>query len=475
MRSKASTTNKPTAREPTEEDDPFLDNSSPARTPIGRRATGASTRTRQTTASTDAYGALSDSDADEGTPYESVRHKSIRRGILERLQFGSLRRARAPQESDEDAAEADDSQTRTVQQRRGHKRVDSDAVMDASGSESETPSRRPSLYRLPSSLVMSPPGFRIVIEDPVSGALLEGDEAFSPESSPTPKAARNRQPSDKFTPVPVRRSTEEKRNSPFSSPSKAASTYTTAASSPAPSVPHGHGIPRVDSSVLPMSPPMVTSPPLESQLFFGSTTSLNVRVSAPAKGASTPRIPAHAHGGKAKGTEEKQHNKLRTQRSPPPLPFPSTASSSPYRGRLKKSQSPGKNVEGVHAAATIVLRPHAERSDSGASTDSTESEYSIVSSSVTTMNTGHAGTGTGARTGFGKGQGRGTAAERYLARKTALSKVDEIVSRSWSERQLAGGAFPGSPNRFGAVLPVVQKDDEGLGAGIEQSLAALRG
>lgn len=40
--------------------------------------------------------------------------------------------------------------------------------------------------------------------------------------------------------------------------------------------------------------------------------------------------------------------------------------------------------------------------------------------------------------------------QRYEARRTALDKVDAIVSRSWSTRKLNGGSPPSSPTMFGA-------------------------
>ncbi|KAI0738189.1 hypothetical protein C8Q80DRAFT_1114105 [Daedaleopsis nitida] len=389
-----------------EEDDPFLHNSSPTDTPtqVSRRGTTTSMASGQVPSS-QAYDPVSTHE--DGT---SLRQPSIRRSLLDRLRPGSMRWRT------EDAIEEDDrTPERPVQYRRGHKRADSDAIVEGSTTlSSDMSSRRPSIHRNRSSMIVSPSGFRILIEDPESGALLEDDEmrTYTPEASPTPRAkrptsaARQRQASDKFTPAPLRRSISDKRNSPFSSPSKArtATAFSPSLPSPQPIVYRtsepiaGYrpgGLPRVDSSVLPMSPPMVTSPPLESQLFFGSTTSLDAQFSAAVHNKVLMPAPAARPG--------QHHNKLRTQRPPPPLPFPSTASTSPYRGRLKKTPT----------------------SKGGPSRS-------------------------GSRSGTAGGGARGNAAERHIARKTALSKVEEIVSRSWSERQIAGGAYPGSPNNFGA-------------------------
>ncbi|KAI0755600.1 hypothetical protein C8Q74DRAFT_315214 [Fomes fomentarius] len=433
------------------EGDPFLDPSSPAGTPTAaRQGTNVSAYSREVTP-TRCY-ALSD--ADNATPREFLRGNSIRRSIWERLRSGSLRHAGTGAYLEEvDGADGESSTNQ--RHRRGHKRVDSDGTVDTATVGEQTPSRRPSLQSARSSMVTSPPGFRILVEDPESGALLEEDEALSPKSSPTPH--RKRRQTDKYTPAHKRRS-PEKRNSPSASPSKAAGGISPQGDNTSARL----GLSRVDSSILPMSPPMVTSPPLESQLFFGSTTSLDLRAATPAQVASTPRIPAPASAVK----DQEKHNKLRTQRSPSPLPFPSTASTSPYRGRLKKSPTKQARTQTHLHPHHIVLRPQAERSDSGSSS---ESSYSFIS--------GLSKNSTAVGIGAESGKARGTPAERYLARKTALSKVDEILLRSWSERQLAGEVGSGSPNNFGATLAVsnVGEEEEGMGMGIEQRLAAFRG
>lgn len=457
-RSKASTASRqPSVRAVADvtEGDPFLDPSSPAGTPTAaRQGTNVSAYSREATSARSH--ALSG--ADNATPRGSLRDNSNRRSIWDRLRSGSLRHADTGAYLEEvDGADGESSINQ--RRRRGHKRVDSDGTVDTATVGEQTPSRRPSLHSARSSMVTSPPGFRILVEDPESGALLEEDEALSPKSSPTPH--RKRRQTDKYTPAPKRRS-PEKRSSPFASPSNAG----VAAFSPP--VSQGNdasahfGVCRVDSSILPVSPPMVTSPPLESQLFFGSTTSLDLRAATPAQVASTPRIPAPASAFK----DQEKHNKLKTQRSPSPLPFPSTASTSPYRGRLKKSPTKQARTETHLHPHHIVLRPQAERSDSGSSS---ESSYSFIS--------GLSKNSTAVSIGAESGKARGTPAERYLARKTALSKVDEILLRSWSERQLAGEVGSGSPNNFGATLAVssVGEEEEGMGMGIEQRLAPFRG
>ncbi|KAI0773141.1 hypothetical protein BD413DRAFT_539527 [Trametes elegans] len=481
------------------EDDPFLDHSSPTGTPSAAAALGLSgTQLAQRSTSPDPYGAISDEE--DLAPYETLRHKSIRRGIIERLRFGSTRRTEAEyqrgQTEDEELPGTSDSPTpkRTATgNRRGHKRDSSDMkVTDmyshartSSGEGPDTPSRRPTLLRNRSELVTSPPGFRLVVEDPESGALMSAPPSRSaspmktptkePEggswgwnlpwsSSPTKRSGDD----DRFTALPVRRGVADRRNSPYSSPAAVRTvTASTAATSDggesesatAPDAPTTAPNRRVDSSILPASPPMVMSPPLESQLFFGaikspnfgSSPSLDLRMPESAEQKRKPEPTTT-------GTPGEKHKKLKTHRSPPALPFQSTASGSPFRGRLKKS--PTKKA----SAAAAVSPPPRHAPGRADSADSVNLPA-------------HQG---------GKPKARGTPAERHEARASALSRVDEILSRSWSERQLGGEGFPGSPTNFGAFLPgspgqdlagmSLEKlvEEEALnGVGIEQRLGAL--
>ncbi|KAI0329477.1 hypothetical protein GY45DRAFT_862615 [Cubamyces sp. BRFM 1775] len=472
------------------EDDPFLDRPSATTSPIpstglGRQGTTRTTFSQQLT-SPDPYGALSDEE--DAAPYETLRHKSIRRGILERLRLGTLRRPLAAYEpgrtEEEDVACANDSPVRRPSgTRRGHKRDSSDVTVHAMRSPmrtlstEDTPSRRPStLSRNPSELVKSPPGFRLVVEDPESGDLMSAppSRSASPTKSPTKEGASgwgwnlswsaSRSPSkksggdDKFTALPVRRSLADKRISPCSSPSAsriAVSVTTTEESDAGGLAP----LSRIDSSILPASPPMVTSPPLESQLFFGavspdfgSNPSLHLRLPEPAQNKHA-RVAAAAHADDTTSPGDK-HKKLKTHRSPPLLPFPSTASSSPFRGRLKKTPTKKSSAATASPPSSARARPGPDRNVSADSVDSVYKEKS-----------------------------RGTPAQRHEARHSALSKVDEILSRSWSDRQLVRDSFPGSPTNFGAYLPAAAArpsleklvDEEALnGVGIEQRLEALR-
>ncbi|KAI9068923.1 hypothetical protein FKP32DRAFT_1608614 [Trametes sanguinea] len=462
------------------EDDPFLDRSpsrnSPAPAGVGRKGTSRTTFSQRLT-SPDPYSPLSDDE--DAAPYETLRHKSIRRGILERLRLGTLRRP--PPTADYEQGQTDDNAgpSRTsspgVRQptgkRRGHKRDPSDLTVNAmrspmrTTSSEDSPSRQATLSRNPSERVKSPPGFRLVVEDPESGLLTSAppSRAASPAKSPAKEGpswgwnlpwpsspTKQRKGDDKFTSLPVRRSLASLRSlSPSPSISHSVTSPRSAEEGATAKLPP---LSRVDSSILPASPPCVTSPPLESQLFFGavspdfgSNPSLNLRLP---ESAETKRKQGAAAYDGAPATPGKKHAKLTTHRSPPLLPFPSTASTSPFRGRLKKS--PTKRV--TPASSPPSARRGAERTDSADSVDSA------------------------------KAASRGTPAQRHEARRSALNKVDEILSRSWSERQLTGDGFPGSPTNFGAFLPSpagpsLEKliEDEAInGMGIEQRLEALR-
>ncbi|EIW52664.1 uncharacterized protein TRAVEDRAFT_24124 [Trametes versicolor FP-101664 SS1] len=448
------------------EDDPFLARSLAAGTPaapaggLGRHAT---TRT------TFSYGALGDEE--ELAPYDTLRHKSIRRGILERLRMGTVRRPPAPAEyergeTEDDSAPGDidaSPSARLTGKRRGHRREDSDMkvadMRSRTTSTEDSVSRRPTLSRNRSDLVVSPPGFRLVLEDPISGALMSAPPSCN--TSPTkeessawglsfpwqPSPTKPRAGDDKFTALPVRRSQADKR-SPYASPSPSSRALSVLSASEDEDAVDAHNarsmppLSRIDSSILPASPPMVRSPPLDSQLFFGSfgsSPSLDLRL--------PPPVPSkHDEPSRSTPPGEKRA-KLRTQRSPPALPFPSTASTSPFRGRLKKT--PTKRAAPVAAVA---------RNESADSVD-----------------------------GPTAAGGRGTPAQRHEARGSALNKVSEILSRGWGERHQVGGGdgprspFLGSsahesePLSGGASLEKLVDEEAMNGMGIEQRLGALRG
>ncbi|KAI1793764.1 hypothetical protein LXA43DRAFT_885165 [Ganoderma leucocontextum] len=443
------------------EDDPFLGDmgssaadAPPESPPPGRRPVGGSVNTPRRVTSPDPYSALSDTE--DAVPYETIRHKSIKRAILERIRFGTMREPNYERgKTTEDDAETPlrtDSATprRGSQHRKGQRRTGTDGQITPP-TDGVTSSRHPTLARTRSQEVISPPGFRILVEDPTSGALMDEDVDFTPASSSSSR--RHRRTPDKFTRIPDRRNPEEKRGTPrslrMSAPKRAATGASASASeysSPTPSSkprPVRPAMNRYESSILLSSPPLVTSPALESQLFFGSIVSPHpprlpeisaLKVSKQRTGtadssaltASPPAKQGHL-----------QPKKLRTQRSPPLLPFPTMAESSPFRNRLKKPPHGPPH-------AYIPLASHATRADSTDSMDAASESFAT------------APTGSPEKATAVKKLGRTTPAERYHARHTALERVDAILSRSWSERQDNGVE---SPNNFGGFLgPILGAD-----------------
>lgn len=442
------------------DDDPFVDRQPSERNSASfdaSRVNRQSTARRPTSAhNSDSWDHMSDADDDE--PYETVRHKSIRRGILERLKFGTMRRPPSP-EKKSSGLEMQEGGSGIVRQpavRRGnrfaHTRRDSDFTLDAirqppqAHSHTSTPTRSRSSARGgddDSVSVITTPGFRIVEEDteadeiaawkaiPSSrtasnvswekSSLVKGGFASNwstPRSSPTKYVA-----TDKFTALPPRRTVEEKRTSPFSTPGASRTTTLVASTSKLQmstsklqSSPSKYPLTRVDSSVLPISPTRITYPPLESQLFFsaigtdfGSTPSLNLSMPG-----DISRVASNRSSEAIASPSPKPRNKLRTQREPPPLPFPSTASNSPYRNRLKKLTSRG-------TPTPTPTPPVADR-------------YRIPSPPVSPSPSR-------------AGPGGSLPTDGLLARHSALDKVDEIISRSWDQRNMSNESLTASPTR----------------------------
>ncbi|EPS93158.1 hypothetical protein FOMPIDRAFT_1136727 [Fomitopsis schrenkii] len=388
----------------------------------------------------------------DNVPYETLRHKSIRRAILERLKFGTLRRpakAKSDDQPDVESGRIQSSPVRRISSRRGHRRNDSDSnVEDMHGNTSRANSvTHGNTGRSP---MMSPPGFRIIEEDteavvhPGEHARLmatshreDGSDLGTPARensawkwiaswSPSPTIRTE----DSYTALPVRRLTTK------GGPASAAPTLPRTDEYPS-VLPE---ITRVDSSMLPSSPPQVMSPPLHSRLFFSDFGSspllpdLNLFKEQARATASTP---------------ERHINKLHTKREPEPLPFPSTSSSSPYRGRLKKPRVVHPTSPPLPGSPEVVALYHPQHAPISPTIPYDEQVY----------------------------------AERLLARKSALDKVGEIVERGLSQRDMAhgGGTVHASP------LPIVAADrgtrmdardgvgaSMGAGNGIEQRLGLLR-
>lgn len=337
-------------------------------------------------------------------PYDTLRHKSIRRGILNKLKNGSL-------------------------YRKGHKRQDSDLHVEdlrvasegvyspvaMHDSPARCQSQRSNSSAVPRSTIEegSVPGFRIIEEDPDAvpsrqGSVHTRDGGWSwslPWSSGNKSSLE-----DRLTPLPSRRSTAEKRKTPTPSPTRSRPESSDAISTNVdlirPAWP-----PQIDSSVLPSSPALLTSPPMEERLFFGPVSSY------------TPTS-AH-HGIRSDGGESqdmsprvdrqtRKTNKLHTNRSPPLLPFPSSNKDSPYRSRLTKKPGHAKEVD---------VTSHLSTDSVNAMVDAREAD---------------------------------SLDGRHASCHGALNKVDEIIARSWSERELRGDPSTKSPTMFGA-LPVPER------------------
>lgn len=345
-----------------------------------RAATPSHSRPSPTRGSTTSPGSLSD---EENVPYESIRHTSIRRGILERLQRGTDRSA------------SRDPSRRTAQTYlsvpsaySGTHTDDSRAPSAVPSSFSSTPPARDtstdwipgSGFRIVEEAIPSPPPSTTTIGSPTSAsasvaglpgqrttttsawydgaAIRQAVDAHPGErwlawtrswaSSPPPPASAQ----DRFTAVPARRRATQD-----------------------------------VGAALPRSPPQLTSGTLQSTLTFGPSTPATTTTTA---GRRAPRA----------------------QQPPPPR----------------------------------VTRQAAVRGDSRASS-------------------------------IALGEGHGTPAMRYAARQTALARVEDILARSYSSRDLAAAApASGSQNAFGAAaVPASSTGEEGediaLAAGIEQRLA----
>ncbi|TCD66049.1 hypothetical protein EIP91_001857 [Steccherinum ochraceum] len=170
---------------------------------------------------------------------------------------------------------------------------------------------------------------------------------------------------------------------------------------------------RADSSVLLANPPLLNSPPLEAQLFFsplfGSTPSLTLAVD---------KVPS-ANGMQYLPSSDKLSSRL-------PFPAANVQHSTPYRRRLTKS--PPSRAEGTSAPASP--RP------------------------LTRTPTSASATSTGSR-------------------QIALDKVEQILAKSWSQRQIDGVASPTSPTMFGASGALVIVDSLDGMSGIEERLAEV--
>ena len=308
-------------------------------------------------------------------PYDSLRHKSIRRDILERLKFGTQRhpRSRSMKVDRRQSASASVHASASEQQQQSaltlssssfrrvrpvHSRADSDFLIE--NVDAMTPER--SKTSNGGTEFMGGSGFRIIEEHldamwrDIRGAAKRGSEDDD-DAEPMLNTKRfDNLADDPYTPLPVR-----KAHPKTTTPRKGGTGTVTGTSTPA-STPKYDGLPRVDSSILPQSPPQITSPELESQLLF-----------APSMG---PRRGSHASTGR------QGLGRVRT-----------SSSELQAVGRLSSGSSPSRPTSDARVHARGRPRDRLVKT-------------------------------------------RLTPAERHAARRAALTKVDEIVSRSWSQRDV---------------------------------------
>lgn len=336
----------------------------------------------------------------DNAPYETLRHKS--RNILERLKHGS-------------------------RYRRGHKRSDSDINIEDLRSSDEG-SVLTSAFRSPSSShgrgsshvqrakSPSPPGFRIIEEDTEADSRGEGSSSRG-WSVPWAASPDKLRPSDTFTALPARVRSPDRRNSPR------VKTLIQSPTSPVRARTPTFHLGRADSSMLPVSPPRVTSPPHETQLFFGPAPSFG----------SVPKLDLYFpvdHGKKRDLTPEarmepspdrKTGSKSRSQ-PPPQLPF-SSASKFAQKGTPPRTPSPKKAAMPDRQSRLQRSRPRSDES---------------VDSKTRTP------------------------AERFARRRDLLDKVDEILAQGWGSRELRGEELVISPTMFGAVPPMERPPAGGI-------------
>ena len=217
---------------------------------------------------------------------------------------------------------------------------------------------------------------------------------------------------------------------------------------------------RIDASVLPLSPKLITSDPLDARLLFSPPLT-----SASASACSTPRAPRATRLPPA--ASPSPGRKLHTAREPPLLPFPASPA---FQNRLTKSRA--------GARSSPLSSPPS------ATTTSAASHYPFPSSPPPAPASPPRSQ---PRTGPSAGARSTSPAARHAARHTALDRVDAVVAQSWSARDVHGERAPASPGMFGAGSPVLRdeahaqeqqraREQEGRGSrwagGIEQRLAA---
>ena len=336
-------------------------------------------------------------------PYDSLRHKSIRRDILERLKFGTQRRPRSRSVKVDDdrrrrsaSAHASASKQRRQQQqqsastsklssssfrrvRPAHARADSDFLIE-NDVDTMTPERSKKTSHEKTEFMGGGSGFRIIEEHldamwrDIRGVATRGsndDDDGDAEPMLNTKGFENLA-DDPYTPLPVRKAHSK---TTTTTPRKGGTSTVTGATTPASTPRYDNGLPRVDSSILPQSPPQITSPELESQLLFAPSI------------MGRPRRGSGSHASTMQMQQQQQQQQQHGRQG---------------LGRVRTGSSELQSLGSMSPSrSTSDARVHAR----GRPRDR------LV-------------------------KGRLTPAERHAARRAALTKVDEIVSRSWSQRDV---------------------------------------
>ena len=317
---------------------------------------------------------------EENVPYESIRHTSIRRGILERLQLGTV--SRAP------SRRTTQTYLSVPSAYSGTHTEDSRAPSAAPSSSTSHPHNTTtdwipgSGFRIVEEAILSPPASGI--SSPASGSVtgLPGPTTTSAwDDRAAIRQAVDAHPGERWLAWTRSWASSPPQQDRFTAPP--ARRRLTA---PPQEKPDDVG------AALPRSPPQLTSGSLQSTLTFA---------------LAVPRAATTTTGRRARARQAQSQ----------PLPVRQAA------------------VRGDSRASSIVL-----------------------------------------------GEGHGTPAMRYAARQTALARVEDILARSYSSRDLAEvAASPSSPSAFGAaaesstVLASTTEEDEeedfGSAPGIVQRLA----
>ncbi|KAI9456802.1 hypothetical protein BJY52DRAFT_533086 [Lactarius psammicola] len=348
-----------------------------AATPSHLRPLSDSPTRARSRGSTTSPGSLSD---EENVPYETIRHTSIRRGILERLQRGIDRGiSRGP------SRRTTQTYLSAPSAYSGTHTEDSRAPSAVPSPPRDTDWIPGSGFRIVEEAISSPPPSTAAISSPTSGSVagLPGQTTTAWDDRAAIRQAVDAHPGERW--LAWTRS--------WASSPPPAGMYDRFTAIPARREKWDVG------AALPRSPPQLASDSLQSTLTFSPSLA--------------PAVP---------GAATTTASRRACAQSKPPRP-------------LARATRQTAAVRGDSRASSIAL-----------------------------------------------GEGHGTPAMRYAARQTALARVEDILARSYSSRDLAAAspASPGSPNAFGAaavptpsmaLASTEEEEDVTLAAGIEQRLA----